>query len=330
MTALLEMHGAAKVYRSGKRTVVALQDFDLLIEERPAKIVTIAGESGSGKSTLAGIVLGFVAPSGGAVHFRGHDLRRLSRSDRREYRRHVQAVFQDPYGVFNPFYRVRHVFDLVFRHFSLAQGKAERGALLERAFGVVGLDIEDVLDKYPHQLSGGQRQRLMMARAYLVKPDLIVADEPVSMVDASLRASILDIMRRMRDEDGISFLYITHDLSTAYQVSDEIHVLYQGSAVETGPAATVLEHPKHPYVQELIASIPEVGRAWEGEITAGDDEALRGAVESGCRFAPRCPHRMPVCDTARPPLLVPEGATQAVACYLYQGEAETAPVGEAS
>ncbi|MCZ7589867.1 MAG: ABC transporter ATP-binding protein [Gaiella sp.] len=193
----------------------------------------------------------------------------------------------------------------------------------------MGLDIGDVLDKYPHQLSGGQRQRLMMARSYIVKPDLIVADEPVSMVDASLRASILDIMRRMRDEDGISFLYITHDLSTAYQVSDEIHVLYQGSAVETGPATTVLEQPKHPYVQELIASIPEVGRTWEGTISAGDDEELRGQVESGCRFAPRCPHRMPVCDTARPPLLVPDGSVQAVACYLYTEKRQSVPAGEA-
>ncbi|MFN8224998.1 MAG: ABC transporter ATP-binding protein [Gaiellales bacterium] len=326
MTSLLELRSVSKVYGGGASTVVALQDFELIMPEAPARVVTIAGESGSGKSTIAGIVLGFVAPTSGDVRFRGHDLRRLPRRERIVYRRHVQAVFQDPYGVFNPFYRVSHVFDLVFKKFKLARTGAERSALLEESLAVVGLDAGDVLGKYPHQLSGGQRQRLMMARAYILKPDLIIADEPVSMVDASLRASILDIMRRMRDEDGISFLYITHDLSTAYQIGDEVHVLYQGSVVERGQTSDVLERPMHPYVQALVASIPEVERRWEGEIVANDDESLRRAVDSGCRFAPRCPHRLPVCGDKRPVLLPPTGETRDVACYLHSREHEAVGV----
>jgi peptide/nickel transport system ATP-binding protein len=131
-----------------------------------------------------------------------------------DYRRQVQAIFQDPYAVYNPFYRVKHVFDLVIRHFGLAHNRKEARELIEEALGVVGMRGEEVLEKYPHQLSGGQRQRMMMARAYMLKPSLIVADEPVSMVDASLRAMILDIMLHLRDEVNISFLYITHDLST--------------------------------------------------------------------------------------------------------------------
>jgi ABC-type oligopeptide transport system ATPase subunit len=144
---------------------------------------------------------------------------------------------------------VKHIFDLVIRNFRLAQSKGEARDLIEGALQVVGMRGEEVLEKYPHQLSGGQRQRMMVARAYMVKPSLIVADEPVSMVDASLRAMILDIMLRLRDEHNISFLYITHDLSTAYQVGDQIYLLYQGVVAEKGDTAKVIENPKHPYYQ---------------------------------------------------------------------------------
>jgi len=168
----------------------------------------------------------------------------------------VQAVFQDPFGVYNPFYPVRHVFDVVIKRFKLARSKGEARDLVEDALNRVGLRGAEVLDKHPHQLSGGQRQRIMIARAYLLKPRLIVADEPVSMVDASLRAMILDIMMRLRDEGGISFLYITHDLSTAYQVGDNICILYRGAVVEQGNAQQVIENPQHEYSRLLISSIP--------------------------------------------------------------------------
>lgn len=324
MTTLrLEIKNATKIYGGGflqgGKKVVALQDFNLQIPVKPARIITIAGESGSGKSTLANLMLGFTTLTSGQILFNGHDISRLSRADKIVYRRHVQAVFQDPYAVYNPFYRVEHIFDLVLHNFKLARNRADGRALVEDALNQVGLQGEEVLHKYPHQLSGGQRQRMMVARAYLVRPELIIADEPVSMVDASLRALILDIMLRLRDEHGISFLYITHDLSTAYQVGDEIYLLYQGSIAETGQTSQVIENPKHPYVQQLIASIPvpDPDEKWDSEISLPDDEESRTRVKGGCRFYNRCPNRMQRCLDEAPSLVkVGEGGHQA-ACFLY-------------
>lgn len=325
---LLEIKNATKLYGGGflqkQQQVVALQNFNLTIPAKPAKIVTIAGESGSGKSTLANLILGFIGLTSGQILFRGTDIGRMNRAQTLDYRRHVQAVFQDPYAVYNPFYRVKHIFDLVIKNFKLASNKQAANDLIEEALNVVGLQGKEVLHKYPHQLSGGQRQRMMVARAYLLKPDLIVADEPVSMVDASLRAMILDIMLRLRDEQNISFLYITHDLSTAYQIGDEIYLLYQGAVAETGNTIKVIENPKHPYVQQLIDSIPvpDPDLKWDAHISLPDDEELRAFADSGCRFYPRCPHRLDRCLTRQPPLYPINGAHHQAACYLYDYKAE--------
>jgi len=258
---LLQIDSATKVYGGGlwrsSRRVTALRDFSLTLDqEGPARITAIAGGSGSGKTTLAQAVLGFITLTGGRIAYRGQDIATMNRAQRFAYRREVQAVFQNPYEVYNPFYRVRHVFDLVVRRFNIADGRDARRRRIEDALREVGLRADEVLDKHPHQLSGGQRQRIMIARACLIEPRLIVADEPVSMVDASLRAMILDIMVRLRDRKRISFIYITHDLSTTYQVADDIHVLRDGCVVESGPAVDVIDHPKHPYVRQLIRCIP--------------------------------------------------------------------------
>jgi len=325
---LLEIKNATKIYSGGflqkQQPVVALQNFNLTIPVKPAKIVTIAGESGSGKSTLANLILGFIGLTSGQILFRGTHIGNMNRVQKLDYRRHVQAVFQDPYAVYNPFYRVRHIFDLVIKNFKLARNKQAANDLIEEALNIVGLHGKEVLHKYPHQLSGGQRQRMMVARAYLLKPDLIVADEPVSMIDASLRAMILDIMLRLRDEQNISFLYITHDLSTAYQIGDEIYLLYQGAIAETGQSVRVIENPKHPYVQQLIDSIPvpDPDQKWDSHISLPDDEQLRAFADSGCRFYPRCPHRLDHCLTRQPPLYPINGATHQAACYLYAAHPE--------
>jgi peptide/nickel transport system ATP-binding protein len=322
--ALLEIINATKIYGGGflqgGEQVVALQNFNLAIPARPAKIITIAGESGSGKTTLANLVLGFISLTSGQIRFQGKDVGQMSRSEQLEYRRQVQAVFQDPYAIYNPFYRVKHIFDTAINNFKLARSKKEAKALIEEALNVVGMRGEEVLEKYPHQLSGGQRQRMMVARAYLLKPSLIVADEPVSMVDASLRAMILDIMLRLRDEHNISFLYITHDLSTAYQIGDEIYLLYQGAIAEMGQTIEVIDNPKHPYVQELIDSIPipDPTQKWDTNVSLPDDELLRAKVESGCRFYPRCRHRMERCQEKHPPLYLIDGLRHQAACYLYE------------
>lgn len=318
MTPLLEIQNATKVYGGRGNSVVALQDFNLTIPNKPAKIVTIAGESGSGKSTLAGLVLGFIGLTSGDILYKGKSIKNMSRQDRFEYQRQVQVVFQDPYSVYNPFYRVRHIFDMVIKNFKMANSKKEARDMIEEALNVVGMRGEEVLEKFPHQLSGGQRQRMMVARAYMLKPSLIVADEPVSAVDASLRAMILDIMIRLRDERNISFLYITHDLSTAYQIGDEIFMLYQGSTTETGDTIKIIENPKHPYVQELIGSIPvpDPTVTWDTNVVLPDDEQLRAKVDSGCRFYPRCPQRMDRCLEKMPALRAVD-EDHLTACYLY-------------
>jgi len=216
---------------------------------------------------------------------------------------------------------------MVLKNFKLARTKEEGRALVEAALNVVGMRGEEVLEKYPHQLSGGQRQRMMVARAYLLKPRLIVADEPVSMVDASLRAMILDIMLRLRDEHNISFLYITHDLSTAYQIGDQIYMLYQGAVAEAGNTTRVIENPKHPYVQLLIDSIPvpDPNVKWGGEgVLTLDDEQMRVSTTSGCRFYGRCPYRMARCLEQAPPLY-DLGNDHLAACYLYDMAAEQEP-----
>lgn len=323
---LLEIRNVTRVYTQhslirGKRTVIALQDFNLSIPAHPASVITIAGESGSGKTTLANLVLGFVRPTSGQIIYEGRDLSQANARQLKAYRREVQAVFQDPFGVYNPFYRVQHVFELIIKNFRLSTRKGQSRDLIEEALHVVGLHGEDVLRKYPHQLSGGQRQRIMMARAYMVKPKLIVADEPVSMIDASLRASILDVMLRLKQESNISFLYITHDLSTSYQISDQIYVLYQGIVAEKGNTISVIDQPHHPYVQLLVNSVPvpDPNVKWQGEIVLPPEEEMRSSMHSGCRFYPRCPARMDRCLIAQPPLYQVRDDQQA-ACYLYDDQ----------
>jgi peptide/nickel transport system ATP-binding protein len=316
---LLEIRNVTKRY--GDSPVAALDDFSLTMSGAPATITTIAGESGSGKTTLANAVLGFVTPTSGEILFRGQDISRMGRRHHLEYRREVQAIFQDPYAAYNPFYQIKHTFAQVIRRFRLASSSDEARDRINEALQIVGMRGDEVLHKHPHQLSGGQRQRIMFARAHLIRPRLIVADEPVSMIDASLRAMILDIMLKMRDEYGISFLYITHDLSTAYQIGDDISILYAGRVAETGTTTTVLEKPTHPYVQLLIDSVPvaDPRQRWQDEITLPtDDEMLRLGTQ-GCLYAARCPHLMQRC-TATPPTLYPIRDDQRSACYLYDDE----------
>ncbi len=330
---LLEIRDATKIYSSGsgligeKKETVALQNFNMTISDRPATITTIAGESGSGKTTLANLVLGFTHLTSGQILYDGQNVDEMTGKEIIDYRRNVQAVFQDPFGVYNPFYRVEHVFNIVIRNFKMARSTADAREQIEEALNVVGLLGEEVLRKYPHQLSGGQRQRIMMARAYLIKPKLIVADEPVSMVDASLRAAILEVMLRLKNEHNISFLYITHDLSTAYQVGDQIYILYQGSTAERGQTVNVIDRPHHPYVQLLVDSVPEPDpdTKWDTEIELPSEETLRASANSGCRFYPRCPKHMDRCLEAQPPLYKVDTVDHEAACYLYE-ENEVAEV----
>jgi peptide/nickel transport system ATP-binding protein len=231
------------------------------------------------------MILGFEQPSSGQVLYRGQPLEALSGDEARRYRREVQAIFQDPYGSFNPFYKVDRTLAQPLVQFGLA---AERRAIyrrMEEACDAVGLNAAEILGRFPHELSGGQRQRLMVARALLLKPRLIVADEPVSMVDASLRMTILANMQALKNEHGISIIYITHDLATAYHVSDYVLVLHEGRIVEAGPPDEVIERPAHPYTQTLVSAIPwpDPDRGWgdgrtESRTEWGADSVVRGHV----------------------------------------------------
>jgi peptide/nickel transport system ATP-binding protein len=297
---------------------VAVDRFSLGLSHDTPTFTTIAGESGSGKTTIARLLLGLIEPTSGEVRFRGRLLGDLSGDERRQFRREVQAIFQDPFEVYNPFYKIDHILTTPLRKFGLTGGRQRIGEALE----AVGLRPDETLGRYPHQLSGGQRQRITIARALLLEPRLIIADEPVSMVDASLRATILESLHRLYRDFGISFLYITHDLTTAYQVSDHLVVLFHGDVAEVGGVAAVVDAPEHPYTQELIGSIPvpEPGSDWlEGSVEARDEEDVVAAehlTQVGCRYAHRCPRAMDRCAT-RHPDLYRTAPDRAVACYLH-------------
>jgi len=322
MTALLEARHVSRIFGGGffdRSSTLALDDFSLAIERDRPSITAVVGESGSGKTTLGRLLLGLTAPTRGQVFYNGRDLETMSRADWRAFRRDVQVIFQDPYGVYNPFYRVDHVLTTPVAKFGLANSRAAARALIDDVLRAVGLRPEETLGRFPHQLSGGQRQRVMVARALLLRPRVIVADEPVSMVDASLRATILGSLRTMNRDLGISIVYITHDLATAYQISDTIVVLYRGSVAEAGDVELVVKRPRHPYTQLLLSSIPLASpeRTWLTE-SAPAPAGPRDAIDTGCKFADRCPSVAPACREAPPPLVETDRG-RAVACYLYRG-----------
>ena len=320
-TALLEADDVTKVFGSGvgRRTeIVALRDFTFRIDTTRPTITGVVGESGSGKSTMARLLLGLETPTQGTVRYRGTDLRDLNSSRLADFRRELQAVFQDPFESFNAFYKVDHMLEMPIRKFKLARSSAETRQLLDTVLSAVGLRPEETLGRYPHQLSGGQRQRVMVARALLLNPKLIVADEPVSMIDASLRATVLTALRKLRDEFGISLIYITHDLTTAFQICDDIIVLYRGYVAEVGSAAQIVKQPKHPYTQILVSSIPrpDPDRVWAEE-PQPSALASQAHPDQGCLFANRCPHTFELCLHKRP-WLYRTDPRRAVTCHLYQ------------
>ncbi|MEZ4683271.1 MAG: ABC transporter ATP-binding protein [Caldilineaceae bacterium] len=334
MAPFLELRNVSKVFGSGllrKKRTVALDNFSLAVETDQPTVRAIAGESGSGKSTLAMILLGFLTPSSGEVRYQGKPMTALTRAEQLQFRREVQAIFQDPFSVYNPFYPIDHVLTVPIDKFKLANSKQAARDLIEEALAGVGLRSEETLGRFPHQLSGGQRQRIMVARALLTKPRLIIADEPVSMVDASLRATILESLRRLNRDFGITVLYITHDLTTAYHISNDIMVLYKGSVAERGDVDLVIKDPKHPYTQLLVNSIPwpDLDRQWQdlshknSPVHGARNGAVNGTGQtngaSGCKFADRCPAVMAVCHT-QPPTLYPIEARREAACYLYEPE----------
>jgi oligopeptide/dipeptide ABC transporter ATP-binding protein len=327
MADLLELKNVSKIYSRGLLTQVsttALNNVSLRLDDAQPTIMTVAGESGSGKTTLAMLLLGFITPSSGQILYKGQDIHALRGEDRMLFRREVQAVFQDPFAVFNPFYTVDHLLSVPINRFKLAKSKTEAKDKMVEALTAVGLRPGDVLGRFPHQLSGGQRQRINVARALMLRPKLLVADEPVSMVDASLRANILETLRGLQKNYGVSIIYITHDLTTAYHVTNSIVVLYRGVVMEAGDVDTVIKSPQHPYTRLLIDSIPwpDINKRWgETEIKAREMELTEQGT--GCRFYSRCPFAMDKCKQD-PPLFQLQ-RHQAASCYLLEGHPVIAP-----
>jgi peptide/nickel transport system ATP-binding protein len=315
-THLLELRNVTKVFKGG---TMALDNISFSVDVASPSIIAVAGESGSGKTTLGMMILGFLNPTAGTVLYKEKDVHRFSRQERTNFRQEVQAVFQDPFAVYNPFYKVDHIMEVPIANYKLAGSRAEARALIEEALVSVGLRPEETLGRFPHQLSGGQRQRLVVARALLLKPQLLIADEPVSMVDASLRATILESLHKLNHDFDITVLYITHDLTTAYHVSDYIIILYRGSVMEAGDVDSVIGDPQHPYTQLLIDSIPwpDIHRQWGQQEVVSTDEDKSLASRSGCKFAGRCPRVMDICKQSPPPLYQ-VNESRVAACYLYE------------
>ena len=307
--------------------LVAVNDISFSMDCNKPEIFTLAGESGSGKTTLSRLLLRDLDPTTGSVLFEGRNLSTIrKRGEFKEFMKKVQPVFQNPFETFNPLRRVdAYLFDTAV-NFGMASSRSQAAPIVDEALQNVGLSLEEVNKRYPHELSGGQIQRISVARALISQPRLIVADEPVSMVDASLRMEIVNLFRKLRDEQRVSFIYITHDLATAYYISDRIAIMLRGYFVEVGPVETVLEHPLHPYTQLLKESVPEPApkerESWAKHITLGTTE-VKEFSRIGCKFAGRCPHVMDICRQADPPDI--EVDQRRVKCYLYMEQGKKVP-----
>ena len=307
----------------GRGVVRAVDGVSLAIPE--GGIVTLVGESGCGKTTLGRAIAGLVKPTSGDILFRGKSIWRMSRSEFREYRRSVQIVHQDPYASLNPTKNVLQILSTPLLHWGIARSKAEAVEKVVELLEMVGLTPpEEFLRKYPHQLSGGQRQRVVIARAISVNPKLIVADEPITMIDVSLRLGILDLLLDLKRRLGTAYLFITHDFGAARYFTAKgggvIAVMYLGKIVEMGPAEEVIRNPLHPYTQALLEAVPvpdpEISRRKRMPPLKSLDIPSPLNPPSGCKFHTRCPQAMPRCSREEPPLVEAKPGHY-VACWLY-------------
>ena len=323
---LLETAGLTKHFRLGgifsKRVLHAVDDVDITIGEK--EIVALVGESGSGKSTIARLIARVYRPTRGEIYFHGRAVSKMRRrADVLEYRGRVPMVFQDPYGSLSPVYRVSHGVLRAIKLHRPELGKAAREDLAATLFESVGLAPgRNFLSKYPYELSGGQRQRIGFAQALACNTELILADEPVSMLDVSVRIGVLNLMASLRRTQGISILYITHDIASARYVADRLVVMYGGHIAESGPTEDVLSHPKHPYTQLLLSAVPDprapISLPKASEVAEPPRVINPG---EGCRFRARCPYAIDECNVVTPRLRVLR-VDHAAACHVATSDLE--------
>jgi peptide/nickel transport system ATP-binding protein len=303
-------------FRSTKRIVRAVDDVNL--DLRAGEITAVVGESGSGKSVLARLLARILAPTAGEVILRGTPIAAKARRTL-AYASDVQLVLQDPFGSMNPVHRIEH--NLIRPLRIHGASKDESRALAEAALRRVSLEPpERFLDRFPHELSGGQLQRVSIARALCVEPRVLLADEPISMLDVSVRLGVLNLLRGLCDNDRLAILYITHDIASARYLAEEIIVMYAGQVVEYSRGTTLVDTPTHPYTQLLIASVPDPSNPISVAPDIGEQNLSTIALQ-GCRFSPRCTHVMDICRTQEPPAFV-VGESHTSKCWLYRDRPE--------
>jgi peptide/nickel transport system ATP-binding protein len=320
-SALLHAEDLTRVFhiRQGfsSRAFHAVDEATFSLETDNPEIFTIAGESGSGKTTLARMILGMERPTAGVLSYKGRNVAELTGHEKRSwFFKEVQPVFQDPFATFSPLKPLdRYLYETVYNY--RITDKAGANNYVNAVLNEVGLSLVEIKGRYPNELSGGQAQRVSIARALITRPSLIVADEPVSMVDASLRMSIVNMFRKLKEDQKVSIVYITHDLATAYYAADRIAVMLRGWIVEMGPVEEVLGRPLHPYTQNLKQSIPQADpdQVWSEKVNLAELESDEYA-RAGCKFAGRCPAVMDICRKHVPPNFVREG--RMVKCFLYE------------
>lgn len=314
---LLEVNNVSKIFKIGgmlsKKRIQAVDGVSFSISKEKPVILSIVGESGCGKSTLCKMILRLHHADAGEIVLDGH-----SYNDRRGYPMEqlfndVQPIFQNPFEAFSMRKTVDTYLFNTARRLHIAENKAAAEKVVDEALKSVGMSLEVVRGKYPTQFSGGELQRVSIARALITKPKIIVADEPVAMIDASMKMNIVNLFKRLKDQYGISFIYITHDLSTAYYVSDYIATLYRGTLIEYGSSRQIMDHPAHPYTRLLMDSIPRIGEKWTEQVAMPDMESKEYLL-SGCKFAPRCPYATDECRKARPEMKYLKGERQ-VLCF---------------
>jgi peptide/nickel transport system ATP-binding protein len=304
-----------------QRAVHAVEDASLSLY--PGRALALVGESGSGKTTVARILAGLYNPTSGMVRFRGEPARLNDKKYLQTYRRKVQMVLQDPFSSLNPVHDVRYHLTRPLRVFDHAQNRKQETEQILALLDRVNLSpAEQFIQKYPHQLSGGQRQRVSIARALAVRPEVLLADEPVSMLDVSIRLDILNLLLRLKDEEHLALLFITHDIASARYFAEDTLVMYAGQMVEGGPSDEVIQRPRHPYTQLLISAAPNPDNLHSQSGKTVTNYTPQGEIPSlihpptGCRFHPRCPHAMPICSQ-RFPARTELGNGRWTNCFLF-------------